>query len=89
MKAGDILENYQGAFAKVLKVQEEGGLYTLSAWVRTREQAEMETVGVTTLNSFGLSQVVKGGDNTPGAKAAETSEEAPKVTSKVSKKEAE
>lgn len=75
MKAGDIIESYQGKFAKVVKVQEEGGLYTLSAWVNTKEQAEGETVGMVALNAFGLSQVVKGGANTPGAKAADTSEE--------------
>lgn len=60
-KLGQIVENYQGAFAKVVKVQEEGGLYTLTAWVRTEEQAAVETIGVIALNAFGLSQVLKGG----------------------------
>lgn len=59
MIAGAILESYQGKFAKVVRVQEEGGLYTLSAWVPNKEAAAVETVGVTTLNKFGLSQVLK------------------------------
>lgn len=59
MKAGDILESIQGRFAQVIKVQEEGGLYTLSAWVPTKEAAAVETVGVIALNRFGLSQVLK------------------------------
>lgn len=62
MKTGDIIENYQGKFAKVVGVA-EGGLYTLSAWVNSPASAEDETVGVTTLNTFGLSQVLKDGVN--------------------------
>lgn len=59
MKTGEIIEGYHGQFAKVIRVVEEGGLYTLSAWVNTPAAAEAETIGVTTLNGFGISQVVK------------------------------
>lgn len=62
MKTGDILENYQGKFAKVVGMF-EGGLYTLSAWVNSPSAAEDETVGVTVLNTFGLSQILKDGAN--------------------------
>lgn len=62
MKPGDILENYHGAFAKVIRLT-EGGLTHLSAWVRTPELAEEETVSVSFLNDFGLSQVLKDGVN--------------------------
>ncbi|MGX7894400.1 hypothetical protein [Tsuneonella sp. HG222] len=72
MKAGDILESYGVKFAKVVRVSEDGGMFSLSAWVPSREAAEVETVAVITLNEFGLSQVVKGGANVPGAVPAET-----------------
>lgn len=62
MMPGDIVENYQGAFAKVILLS-EGGLTHLSAWVRTPELAEQETVSVSFLNAFGLSQVLKDGVN--------------------------
>jgi hypothetical protein len=60
MRPGDIIEHYQGTFAKVIAVG-EGGLTWLSAWVRTPELAENETVAVTWLNDYGLNQVMKTG----------------------------
>ena len=60
MKTGQIIEHYQGMFAKVIAVG-EGGLTWLSAWVRTPELAENETQAVTWLNDYGLNQVMKGG----------------------------
>jgi hypothetical protein len=66
MKAGDIVESYQGKFAKVIRIGETGETW-LSAWVKTPEQAEFETVAVTWLNDFGLSQVLKGGERVEGA----------------------
>jgi hypothetical protein len=85
MKAGDIIEHFQGTFAKVVAVG-EGGLTWLSAWVRTPELAEQETVAVTWLNDYGLNQVMKGGLHVEIApETAETVE----VTSKASKKKAD
>lgn len=75
MKVGDIIESYQGKFAKVVRVQEEGGLYTLSAWVATKDKAAEETVGIIALNAYGISQVIKGGANVPGAPKVEAAEE--------------
>lgn len=68
MTPGDIVESYQGLFAKVIRVT-EGGHTHLSAWVRTRQLAEEEKVAVIALNEYGLSQVLKGGENTPSAEA--------------------
>jgi hypothetical protein len=62
MKPGDIVENYQGAFAKVVRLT-EGGHTHLSAWVRTPELAAQEEVAVSFLNDFGLSQILKDGAN--------------------------
>lgn len=88
MKAGQIVESYQGAFAKVVKVSEDGGMISLSAWVRSKEAAEVETVAVVTLNGFGLSQVMKGGTNVPADEpVAEADGEM--VTSRASRKKAE
>ena len=93
MKAGQVIESYQGLYAKVVRVSEDGGMVSLSAWARTPEAAEVEEVAVVTLNSFGISQVVKGGENTPSAAEAAAEEpaetDAEKVTSKASKKKAE
>lgn len=69
MKPGSIVEGYTGLFAKVVQVT-EGGHTHLSAWVRTPELAQEETVGVIALNDFGLSQVLKDGENAPGAAEA-------------------
>ena len=68
MRPGEIVENYQGQFAKVIR-HSEGGHTHLSAWVRTPELAEEEKVAVIALNDFGLSQVLKGGAETPAAPA--------------------
>lgn len=91
MKPGSIVESYQGLFAKVIRVT-EGGHTHLSAWVRTPELAEEETAAVVALNDFGISQVLKGGANTPTAEQVAAEEpvetDAEKVTSKASKKEA-
>lgn len=57
MKIGTIIENEQGRFAKVL--EQSGTRFGLSAWVVKKEQAELETVVVRFLNSFGLAQVMK------------------------------
>lgn len=80
MKPGDIIEHFQGTFAKVIAVG-EGGLTWLSAWVRTPELAENETVAVTWLNDYGLNQVMKGGLYVEGE--AEGTDDAEKPLSKL------
>lgn len=55
-KAGKVIQNSQGRFAKIIEVK--GTRYGLSAWVNRSEQAENETVVVRYLNSFGLKQVL-------------------------------
>lgn len=60
MIPGQIIESYQGKFAKVIRLT-EGGHTHLSAWVKTPELAEAEAASVSFLNDFGISQVVKGG----------------------------
>lgn len=84
MTPGQIIEHFQGMFAKVIAVG-EGGLTWLSAWVKTPELAENETVTVTWLNDYGLNQVIKGGLHVEVAETAEAVE----VTSKAAKKKAE
>lgn len=86
IETGQIVENFQGRFAKVVKVT-ENGMTHLTAWHHKKVYAEDDTIAVTRLNAFGLSQVLKGGENTPTADAPV--EEAPKVTSKKSAKAAE
>lgn len=58
IKSGTIIENDQGKFAKV--VSAEDGRFGISAFVFKKEDAERETVAARTLNTFGLSQVIKG-----------------------------
>lgn len=57
MKPGDIIENYQGRFAKIIEVKES--LYGVSAFVLKRELAEDEKVVDVFLNEFGLAQILK------------------------------
>lgn len=82
IETGQIVENYQGRFAKVVKVT-ENGMVLLTAWHHKQNYAEDDTVAVTRLNEFGLSQVLKGGDNAPKAekeakgKAAKGGDNAP------------
>ncbi len=57
MKPGDIIENYQGKFAKIVEIK--GSRYGISAWVYKKEVAALETIAVVFLNSFGLKQVLK------------------------------
>jgi hypothetical protein len=57
MKAGDIIENYQGRFAKIVEVK--GSLYGVSAFVLNRDLAADETAVDVFLNEFGLSQIIK------------------------------
>jgi len=61
MKQGTIIENYQGQFAKVIRLKE--GMTHFTAWVKTKALAEVETVAVHRLNEFGLSQVLMKGKN--------------------------
>lgn len=56
VKAGDIVENSHGHFAKVITA--EDGRYGISAFVPKKDRAEDETVIVRVLNEFGLGQVV-------------------------------
>lgn len=86
IETGQIVENFQGRFAKVVKVT-ENGMTHLTAWHHKRNYAEDDTIAVTRLNEFGLSQVLKGGKDTPTEEAPV--EAAPKVTSKKSAKSAE
>jgi hypothetical protein len=81
MTVGQIIEHYQGTFAKVIAVG-EGGLTWLSAWVKTPELAEQETVAITWLNDYGLNQVMKGGLHVEGAEVAEAEGETPKKKAK-------
>lgn len=81
LKAGQIVENYQGKFAKVLN-DEGNGRYALTAWVPKKEDAEKQTTAVHFLNTFGLSQVLKGGANTPGAEKTAPEKKAPKKEAK-------
>ncbi|MEJ6011432.1 hypothetical protein [Novosphingobium aquae] len=68
MKAGDIIENYQGKFAKVIEIK--GSRFGLSAWVYKKDVAALETVPVIYLNMFGLKQVLKSEEaKAPKAKA--------------------
>lgn len=62
---GQIIESYQGKFAKVL-AEDGAGRLGISAWRQKKEDAEGETVVVRFLNTFGLSQVLKDGTNVPG-----------------------
>ena len=80
MKPGDIVENYQGAFAKVIRVVPEGGHTHLSAWVKSPELAELETVSIIALNDFGLSQVLKGGENVEAAGTRDAEKPLSKLT---------
>ena len=72
MKTGDIIENYQGRFAKIVEIK--GSRFGLSAWVLKKEAAEIETVAVVFLNEFGLEQVLK-----PKAAKAEKKDKAAKA----------
>lgn len=56
-KVGQIIENIHGQFAKVVEIK--GSRFGLSAFVFKKEKAELETVAVTFLNSYGLSQILK------------------------------
>ncbi|MGI1661376.1 hypothetical protein ACRDNQ_03960 [Palleronia sp. KMU-117] len=64
IKAGDVVESFQGRFAKVVGVT-ESGMVLLSAWHLKKVYAEDDTRAVTRLNAFGLSQVLKDGENAP------------------------
>lgn len=78
MKPGNIIENYQGQFAKVIRVKD--GLTHFTAWVKTKALAEQEEVAVNRLNEFGMSQVLKGGKNTAvGDDTADVADEAAKA----------
>jgi hypothetical protein len=89
IKEGQIVENYQGKFAKVIAIK-DNGIYQLSAWVKTAEAAGAEDRVMVRLNAFGLSQVLKGGENTPGAEAAPAkAEKAEKATGKGKAEKAE
>lgn len=57
MQPGDIIENYQGRFAKVIELKDS--LFGISAFVLKRELAEDETAVDIYLNRFGLAQIVK------------------------------
>jgi hypothetical protein len=70
-KQGQIVEHYQGTFAKIVKVSSEGGRFHLSAWVKSPAAAEVETVAVMSLNSFGMSQVVKSAEKPAKAEKEE------------------
>lgn len=74
VKAGDIIESYQGFFAKVVEIK--GSRYGLSAWVYKRSAAEAETVALTFLNRFGLSQVMKADEKKAPAKGKKKDEKA-------------
>ena len=65
VKEGQVIENYQGRFAKV--VSTNGNRFALTAWVLKKEDAEKDEKVVRHLNAFGLSQVLgeeKSGDAT-------------------------
>jgi hypothetical protein len=68
IKAGTIIENDQGHFAKVVSAEE--GRYGVSAFVSKKDKAEDETVAVRILNTFGLSQVMKAAPKKQAEKAA-------------------
>jgi len=63
MKAGTIIENDQGKFAKVVSAEE--GRYGVTAFVFKKEDAEKETVVARILNTFGLGQVMKEAKEAP------------------------
>ena len=69
MEKGDIIQNYQGRFAKIVEVK--GSRFGLSAWVLKKEAAELETIAVVFLNSFGLEQVLKKEEKKAKAKKEE------------------
>lgn len=56
IKEGQVIENYQGRFAKVVSVNE--GRFGISAWVQKKEDADKDEKAVRFLNEFGLSQVL-------------------------------
>ena len=62
-KVGHIIENIHGQFEKVVEIK--GSRYWLSAFVFKKEKAELETVAVTFLNSYGLSQILKSKSDAP------------------------
>jgi hypothetical protein len=78
IKKGQVLENYQGRFARVLGIK-DNGLYHLTVWHQKRENAEVDEKVAIRLNDFGLSQVLKGGENAP---KADGKAETVKVTTK-------
>lgn len=71
VKEGQVVENFQGKFAKVIAIK-DNGIVQLSAWVKTEAAAQAEDRVMVRLNAFGLSQVLKGGENAPGAKSEKT-----------------
>lgn len=56
MKEGNIIENYQGKFAKVVSITD--GRYGLTAFMKNKSDAENETLVVRHLNSFGMGQIL-------------------------------
>lgn len=87
IKAGQVIETYQGKFAKVLSV--EGGMYALTAFHAKEIAAEADDVPVKRLNSYGLSQVIKGGKNVPEEKAEEEAAAKAKAEEEAKKAEEE
>lgn len=77
MKVGDIIESYQGKFAKIVEIK--GTRFGISAWVYKKEVAELETVSVIFLNSFGLDQVLKKEDAKAPKAAKPADAKAPKA----------
>lgn len=88
LKEGQIVENYQGKFAKVVSVGDDGRV-GLTVWRQKKEHAEEETMPDRYLNSFGLSQVLKGGANVPGAEKTAPEKTAEKPKKEAAKKTAE
>ena len=77
MKAGDIIENYQGRFAKVIEIKES--LFGISAFVLNRDLAADETAVDIFLNKFGLAQIMKEADAKAPKAAKPADAKAPKA----------
>ena len=79
-KQGDVIQNYQGRYAKVVTVKNNH--YGLSAFVGKKDDAEKETVAVKFLNKFGMSQIAPD----KGAKTEAPKEDKVTTTTKATKK---
>ena len=56
MKEGQVIENYQGRYAKIVSIQD--GRYGLTAFMKNKSDAEKEVRVARHLNKFGMGQIL-------------------------------